>query len=253
MGGYILSMTIWHMHFLNARNALTGVMAEIRATAREAVALTGEHIDLPRFDMVIRASDRPVPDGGILGSAPSPGVIELTLTPDRLSQDALRRIMVRQLFHLLRWDNPRRGESLGDVLVSEGLAGHFVMEVLGGSPDQWDTTRPGSGSLRQAANLWARRDFDHAEWFAGRGKMRKWTGYGLGHRLVAEHLAHAAEETASSLAWTPADVFRPALRRLMAIEGVEEPQIEAVEKATAKEPVASRDAGGQAPRPPQEP
>jgi len=29
-------MTVWQIHYLNARNALTGVMPETRAAAREA-------------------------------------------------------------------------------------------------------------------------------------------------------------------------------------------------------------------------
>ena len=249
-------MPIWQLHMLNARSALTPIMAEIRAHAREMVAAVEAHLDLPRFDLVVRAGDAVIPEWGIAGHAPAPGIIEITLDPSRVAPEHFRRTLVHEMHHLARWEGPGYGRSLGEALVSEGLAGHFVLQVLGGAPDPWDATRPGSGSLKQAGSLWARRDYDHGEWFMGRGRMRKWTGYGLGHRLLAEHLAEAEGQSAASLVAEPADAFRPALRRLLAIEGVEEPE-EAAPESEAEAPDgdaaqdASRDAGGQAPRTPQ--
>lgn len=232
-------MTIWHLHLLNARNALTGTMAELRATAREAVALTAQHVDVPRFDLLVRAGDAVIPDWGMTGYAPGPGVIEITLTPEKFSSDHLRRTLVHELHHLVRWEGPGYGRSLGEAMVSEGLAGHFVLQVLGGVSDPWDATRPGTGTLRQASLLWARRDFGFDEWFLGRGKMRKWTGYGIAHRLVAEHLTQAPEQDAASLAWASADSFRPALRRLLAVEGVEEPEDLAGDNTASAEQTSS--------------
>lgn len=250
-------MPIWQLHMLNARGALTPIMAEIRAHAREVLALVEDHLDLPRFDLVVRAGDAVIPEWGIAGHAPAPGVVELTLDPARVAPEHFRRSLVHELHHLARWEGPGYGRSLGEALVSEGLAGHFVLQVLGGAPDPWDATRPASGSLKQAGALWARRDHDHGEWFLGRGRMRKWTGYGLGHRLVAEHLAEAEGQSAASLVAAPADGFRPALRRLLALEGIEEPE-EAAPAPEAEAPeaeaarIASRDAGGQAPRTPRD-
>jgi len=255
-------MPIWQLHMLNARGALTPIMAEIRAHAREVVALVEAHLDLPRFDLVVRAGDHGVPDWGIAGQAPSPGVIELVLDPARVTPEHFRRTLVRQMHRLARWEGPGHGPSLGEALVGEGLAGHFVLQVMGGPADPWDQVRPVSGTLKQAAAGWARRDHDAGEWFLGRGRMRKWTGFGLGHRLVAEHLAEGQD--AAALVHAPADAFRQALRRLMAVEGIEEEvpiaddaEREAVAEpaeATAPEaeaePVASRDAGGPAPRTP---
>ncbi|MFN3526594.1 MAG: DUF2268 domain-containing putative Zn-dependent protease [Paracoccus sp. (in: a-proteobacteria)] len=253
-------MTIWQLHMLNARGALTPIMAEIRAHARATLALVSEHLDLPRFDLVVRAGDAVIPDWGIGGYAPAPGVIELTLDPARVSPEHFRRTLVHEMHHLARWDGPGYGRSLGEALVSEGLAGHFVQQVLGGAPDPWDATRPGAGSLKQASTLWARRDYDHGEWFMGRGRMRKWTGYGLGHRLVGAFLDEDETRDAAGLALAAADAFRPALRKLMAAEGIEEPEPEPVSEplpeaeddGEASEREASRDAGGASPPGPPE-
>lgn len=209
---------VYHLHFLNARNALTGLLSEARAATREAVARSCEHAELPPFDLVIRSGDEVMTGWGIGGYAPAPGQIQITIDPARFAAEIFIRTLVHEFHHLIRWDGPGYGKSLGEALVSEGLAGHFVRQVLGGPTDPWDAVNPSDGLARRAAQEWSRRDYDHAEWFFGSGKIRRWSGYGLGHRLIAEHLARHPEANAVTLAHTPADSFRAALRKLNASE-----------------------------------
>ena len=206
-------MPYWQVHFLNARHALTGIMPEVRAAIAESVARVSDHLDLPDFDVVVRAGDGGS-DWGVIGAAPAPGVIELTLSPARFAHDLTVRRMLRELHHVARWDGPGYGRSLGEVLVSEGLAGHFVTRVLGSPPDPWDATTPPSGLAKRAMTEWAWRDLDRGLWFEGRGNIRKWAGYGLAHRLLAEHLSREPELEAAALVHISAEALRPAMRRL---------------------------------------
>lgn len=206
-------MPYWQVHFLNARHALTGIMPEVRAAIAESVARVSDHLDLPPFDVVVRAGDGGS-DWGVIGAAPAPGVIELTLSPARFAHDLTVRRMLRELHHVARWDGPGYGRSLGEVLVSEGLAGHFVTHVLGSPPDPWDATTPPSGLAKRAMTEWAWRDLDRGLWFEGRGNIRKWAGYGLAHRLLAEHLSREPELEAATLVHISAEALRPAMRRL---------------------------------------
>ena len=177
-----------------------------------------------------------IPDWGVGGYAPAPGLIEVTLNPDRFDAALLLRTLVHEMHHLIRWDGPGYGRSLGEALVSEGLAGHFVLQVLGGKPDPWDAVTPAAGVARQAMNEWARLNHDHARWFLGKGDLRKWTGYGLGHRLIAEHLAQAQGDDAVTLSTTRADAFRPAMRRLVGTDG------QSPEDEIAEDEMAGQDA-----------
>ena len=213
-------MTTFFLHPLNARHALTPVLPEIRAAARQAVALASDHAAVPDFDLVVRAqAGGGNTEWGLSGYAPAPGLVEVMLDPVRFDQAALIRTLIHELHHVIRWDGPGYGRSLGETLVSEGLAGHFVLQVLGGPPDPWDRATPAAGLARRAQNEWARLDFSHPEWFQGKGSLRRWSGYGLGHRLVAEHLAQHPDETAATLAHAGAEAFRPAMRRLVAEDG----------------------------------
>ena len=79
---------------------------------------------------------------------------------------------------------------------------------------------------------WAWRDLDRGLWFEGRGNIRKWAGYGLAHRLVAEHLARESDLDAAALVHVPAEALRPAMRRL---SGSDEAEPEAESPAPAQE------------------
>lgn len=212
-------MTVWTLHLLNARLELTPVLSEIRQASRDAVAQASDHADLPDFDLVVRAHQDRSADGAVQGQCPAPGVIEIALTPDRFDPAHFARALVRQMAHLIRREGPGYGKSLGEVLVSEGLAGHFVLQVMGGPPDAVDAVRPAQGVMRQSMNEWARRDYDHSRWFQGKGDLRRGTGNSLGHRLIAEHLAQNPGDSAASLAAASADPFRQILRRIAAAEG----------------------------------
>lgn len=239
-------MPYWQVHFLNARHALTGVMPEIRAAVAEAVALVASHAELPDFDVVVRAEDG-IPDWGVLAHSPAPGVVELALSPPRFDSALVVRRMVRALFLILRGDRPGYGRSLGEALVSEGLAGHFVQAVLGGRPDPWDATPLTAGVAKRAMTEWAWLDYDRALWFEGRGNIRKWAGYGLAHRLVAEHLARSEGADVLSLATVSAEALRPAMRRLSGADA--EPEVEGDAEAEPETPQAEapEQEGGAAP------
>lgn len=209
-------MTVWNIHFLNARHGLTRVLPEIRMAAREAVALVEEHCDLPRFDLIVRAATGRVRgDRGPLAHTPAAGQIEMTLNPEDFTHQSAVRALVREMHHIIRHDGPGYGRSLGDALVAEGIAGHFVLHVLGGKPDPWDAVVPASGLGRRALNEWSRLDFDRPSWFDGKGDIRKWAGYGLGHRLIADELAQAEDADILALSQVKAEALRPAMRRLL--------------------------------------
>ncbi len=233
-------MTVWNIHLLNARHGLTQIMPEVRAATREAIALASRHVDLPRFDLVVRSQPGGgIPEWGIGGQAPAPGIIEVTINPERMFDPALLiRTLVHEMHHLIRWDGPGYGRSLGEALVSEGLAGQFVLQVLGGKPDPWDATAPSSGVARRAMNEWSRLDYDHAEWFFGKGKIRKWSGYGLGYRLISEYLANAPDHDAVTLAKAKADTFRAAMRQLAKNDGGDQGVAEATPTPSADAPVS---------------
>lgn len=98
---------------------------------------------------------------------------------------------------------------MGEACVSEGLAGHFVLELFGGEPELWECINAEliHAYLPQLHQDWLCTDYDHSKWFYGASDMPRWLGYTLGFNLVASYLAARPERRASQLAYTKADAF----------------------------------------------
>lgn len=208
-------MSRWHLHFLNARNNLTRLMPEIRQAGNQATAKAGFHCAVPPFDLVVQGVEGGgIPDWGVGGFAPGKGLIEITLDPARWNEGYFIRTLLHELHHVMRWDGPGYGSSLGEALVSEGLAGHFVVEVMGGKPDPWDAVAPDRGLAGRALREWDNADYDHGLWFAGKGDLPRWAAYGMGHALVGQHLKRHPSATAAGLAAEPAEVLRVTMRAM---------------------------------------
>ena len=108
----------------------------------------------------------------------------------------------------MRWG--LRGYSWGtllEALVTEGLADHFAVELMGSPVPPWCMLFPET-ELPAYVEL-ARPElddpaFDYDEWF-----RRDGTGYTLGYYIVAQYLASHPGSSAASLVGADAEAFRP--------------------------------------------
>lgn len=212
-------MASMKLHFLDARGALTSLDEWLRRCLTETHENAADLMPLRPLDVVVQTGKHIIPEKGHLGYAPKPGVVFITVDPDnpalKANVDAsLERMFAHELHHAARWDGPGYGTSLGEALVSEGLAGHFVLELFGGSPEPWEQLP--ESKIRTYATLaaqdWEKADYNHEAWFFGRGDLPRWLGYSLGFRLVGQYLSEHPDSRASKLAGTQAEDFRSTLR-----------------------------------------
>ncbi|KST57485.1 hypothetical protein AO398_07825 [Methylobacterium sp. GXS13] len=212
----------WQVHWLEASGDLCSwretVAAEI-AIARDAVARI---VPVPALDIgVVRDASEAIPEIGTAANVLSPHLVLLTLDPDNpnfetsLRTGDIRRTIVHEVHHCLRMAGPGYGATLGEALVSEGLAGQFVRHLLGTPPEPWEAAvsdavlaahRPDSATL-------AGTDHDHGAWFFGRGgRHPRWLGYTLGYRIVGDWLAAGAAPDGDTWVNVPADSVLAAAR-----------------------------------------
>lgn len=210
-------MTVWAIHIANARGQLTSALPAIRAILAEAEARCGAvHAPVP-LDLTVRGADYPMPSDMLIGgSAYSPGGIDLTLdlfrqTPDHELRDAILRAVFHEFHHVLRWDGPGYGETLGEALVTEGLAQHFLHEVMDCEPEPWEQALS-QAQLTELANTALQQfddsGYDHSAWFFGTGEQPNWAGYSLGFWVVGQYLAREPGRTALGCAHTKAERFK---------------------------------------------
>lgn len=211
-------MTDWRLHWLEAAGSLSPWREVLTAEIHAGCAAADRRATLPAVDIIVQNVPRSgIPELGIGANAYRPSCFSLSLDPqnprfaDSLAEGAVQRLVVHELHHCLRFGAIGWNHTLGDALVSEGLAGHFVHECLETPPELWET------ALDTAAlAVWTGRaqgeagalHYDHAEWFYGgsgppysRPKERppRWAGYTIGFELVGRYLRLHPEVRPSQL------------------------------------------------------
>lgn len=179
-------------------------------------------LPLPSLDIAVeRGLGEVIPEIGTAAHVQSPTSVWLTLDPDNPNFEAslrtgdVRRTIVHEVHHCLRMAGPGYGATLGEALVSEGLAGQFVSHLFGTPPEPWESAvsdaelaanRPDPAAL-------AGTDHDHGAWFYGcGGRYPRWLGYTLGYRIVGNWLEAGAAPDGDTWVNVPADAVLAAAR-----------------------------------------
>ena len=197
----------WTLHWLNARGGLTPYIAAVEAAVADVRQRAAPVAALPSLDLVVSAvPGRGIRETGHVGHSFYPGAIFLTLDPDnpRLADnlgEPLARMIAHELNHALRW------ETLGEALVSEGLAGQFVAQLFASPPEPWEQALEETELATVVRAAREERDaprYDHNAWFFGAGRHPRWAGYRLGYALVGAWLAAEPGRTAAGAIDVPA-------------------------------------------------
>lgn len=180
-------------------------------TASRALPVTGVTIQ------VSPDAARSIPGYGLGGYTLNPFTIDIVADPafPALAQvlpDRLPPLAAHELHHAIRWRGPGYGVTLLEAMVSEGLADHFAVELLGAAVPPWSRALS-ENSIQRYLDL-ARPEldsttFDFGRWFFGTAELPPWTGYTLGFRLVEDYMASHPGSTAAGLVNTSAQAFRP--------------------------------------------
>ncbi|MBI5466744.1 MAG: peptidase [Candidatus Kerfeldbacteria bacterium] len=157
-----------------------------------------------------------IPEYGIGGYTPNAHTVFISLDPDHQQfaqsvRSQLPRTIAHELHHAVRWLRPGYGITLGEAVVTEGLAGQFELQLFGGQPNPWDVALTGARLqqlLRRAKPAFTSIAYDHRAWFFGdrQARLPRWGGYALGFYLVGRYLANH-KRLPSQLVHTPASTI----------------------------------------------
>jgi uncharacterized protein YjaZ len=152
----------------------------------------------PRLDILLRRQDgKTIPEVGLVGYAIENNLFSLCADPENpnfvtsLREGAVTRQVLHEVHHCLRMGGPGYGRTLGECIVSEGLAGQFVRHLLGTPPEPWERAVSPDTCLA----LWPDEDllhsttFDNEAWFFGSGAYPRWLAYSMGYWVAGQWLA----------------------------------------------------------------
>ncbi len=203
------------IHLLNAGNELGNHVDALRAALEPAIASVVARLPLQGVDVLVYHDPAAtIPELGAGGYTPSAHRVFLPVDVQRHEADpvafghALRRLLAHELHHCARWAGPGYGHTLGEALVSEGLACLFESEACGGDPPFYACAlshAQAAAAAEQARASWDRTDYGHAPWFYGTqpGVLPRHAGYALGYAMASRH-ARRTDLQASQLAHAPA-------------------------------------------------
>ena len=206
-------MDAWTLHWLEASGSLAQFRPELIREFEVAYEAIAQLLPPPRLDILIqRLPGETLPELGLVGRAYRSTMFSMTLDPDNpnfltsLQSGALRRHVVHEVHHCLRMAGPGYGWTLGEAMVSEGLAGRFVRQVLGSEPELWERALAPQELLSAPVDrqLLDATYYDHSEWFFGTGARPRWLGYTLGYQMVEAWLAKQGEVDAATWVNVPA-------------------------------------------------
>jgi len=134
----------------------------------------------------------------------------------------ITRNLVHECYHPVRLRIPRWQLTMLECMITEGLADHFLMEVLHGERPLWSRALSDEQIhqylLKAKPILFEKHGSWNDEfnqkfffpWMFGRKEddpIPGWTGYTLGWRIVEDYLKAHPDSRASSLIFTPAEVI----------------------------------------------
>ena len=212
-------MPLWTIHLVNARGQF-GIGAEvIKLACAQAEGRLSALAAPMALDIIITGAQDGPGSALVSGHCHEPGVIGLRvdLGPHQAGKSlhqAVLKTLYHEIHHVLRWDGPGYGETLGSALVSEGLAQRFVHEMMVCPPEPCERAVGASSCeafRRDAQAGFDDGDYDHGAWFYGTGVMPNWLGYTLGLRMVDRFLSAHPHMTALRLAHADTEMFRQTL------------------------------------------
>lgn len=202
------------LHVINSRRYLADIEGWLSQRLNDAFLASVNRLPLQDTDVIVKAGKAVIPEKGHLGYAPEQGLIYVTVDPTSPilranTSHSLERMLAHELHHSSRWDGPGYGETLGEALVSEGLAGHFAQEAYRGEREPWEqlptsVLRP---YLSKAKAEWRSASYHHPKWFFGTQELPNWLGYTLGYQLVGRYLSAHEDAKPSKLVHANADDF----------------------------------------------
>ncbi|MEL6618295.1 MAG: DUF2268 domain-containing putative Zn-dependent protease [Pseudomonadota bacterium] len=206
----------WNIHVADARGRLGPWRGSIEAAIARTHRRVSEIADVDCVDIVVQDSPRVIRERGHVGFSPNGWMIYLSFDPDAPAfaghlGEPLERTLAHEINHVVRWRGPGYGTTLGDALISEGLAGVFVRDLYDSAPEPWERALDSVSALSTAVFGGWDEAYDHGEWFFGAGRYPVWAGYSLGYRIVAFH-ADRVSEGIVDLTQRPASHFKTSAR-----------------------------------------
>jgi hypothetical protein len=96
----------------------------------------------------------------------------------------VKSTVAHELHHLVRWQHAGYGSTLGEAILTEGLATYYESIIANWTPP-WAESKLNAGIINRAKKEWNDTNYNHFDWFF-EGEMGRWLGYTIGYEIVKQ-------------------------------------------------------------------
>lgn len=207
-----------NIHVYTGNGFLLPFKQKIEETSEKLLEKVLSLLSISDVDVEIYAGDlRHAPEAGIIGHTENLHHITIALMPQhqnfyQIVLNDLPKTIAHELHHIARWRALGTDKTFLESLISEGLAGKFEIEVIGGQPSlcfRSVTEEQIMQLLPLAEKEFTNKDYDHYAWFTGSEERHipHWAGYGIGYFIVKKYLEKHQNDSPSILYKTKAELF----------------------------------------------
>jgi uncharacterized protein YjaZ len=168
------------------------------------------YMNADKIDVVfVNAPDSVIPEQGLGGLAAGPYNIYISLDPDIkfFTQNDVISTLLHETHHCLRMRGPGYGTTLGEAMISEGLATLCEEEYFNKTPI-YAEVKITDEDIKKALKEIKNKDYNHNSWFFGSQDTQRWFGYTYGYQL-AKAYSKKTRKNAVELVNTKAALILP--------------------------------------------
>jgi len=191
-------------YFSDPQAKLGGYKPLLKELSERSIARVKDSLPVDNVEVVLYVNPRnTIPEVGVAGISPCGELALIALDPSNpnfqgVIEEELPATIAHELHHCLRWQGVGFGETLLEVLITEGLARDFERTFRGNRlPSYQPLFRDELSTLwEKAKGELDSTDFSYQQWFFG-SKQRnipRFAGYALGLWLVDTYKARMGLE-----------------------------------------------------------
>lgn len=160
-----------------------GQMNDVAALARPIIERLWPYITLDRQVVFVRDQRALAIDGKYpAGNSFFPNETQIAVPAWPADETHLKAALAHELHHLARWQHPGYGQTLGEAVVTEGLATLFEQHYSGWTPP-WAQAQVSPAAWKELRVNWDDNNYSHQNWFFN-GPHGRWIGYSAGYQLA---------------------------------------------------------------------
>lgn len=176
-------------HIANSTGELDHLLDLISKSLSKVLPIVEIDLNANRIDIIfISAAKLTIPEYGIGGNSPGPHHIYIAFNPksSAITQQGLEETLLHEIHHCMRWRGPGYGSTLGEAIISEGLACLYEEQHSGKVPI-YAKVKIKNNQIAEAKKELDLKKYNHAKWFFGTGNIDKWFGYSYGYKLCKDY------------------------------------------------------------------